>query len=112
MAMHYITWFRPVTLKLHSGIRHDVRSPYDALDFLEAEWPLRRGNHYRAAMDLCRTALSEPRETEAAREAMIAAALEAGLLWIENPTASRDPAAAVPMPVVAANSVARTAGAA
>ncbi|WP_244616192.1 DUF982 domain-containing protein [Rhizobium sp. RU20A] len=105
--MHYIAWFRPVTLKLHSGIRHDVRSPYDALDFLNAEWPVRRGNHYAAARERCRNALTDPRETEAAREAMIAAALEAGVLCTETNRMTM-PAA---MPV-AANSTRATAGAA
>ncbi len=109
MVMHYITWFRPVTLKLHCGIRHEVRSPYDALDFLEAEWPMRRGHHYAAALDRCRNALTEPRETEAAREAMIGAAIEAGLLWVESPAASTK--APIVMPV-AANSVTAAVGAA
>jgi hypothetical protein len=49
----------------------------DTLDFLENEWPSKIGTHRRQAIDLCEAALNRVTPTEAAREAVIAACIEA-----------------------------------
>ncbi|TGU11718.1 DUF982 domain-containing protein, partial [bacterium M00.F.Ca.ET.156.01.1.1] len=54
-------------------------SVYDALDFLENEWPLRRGERYKRAVQKCRAALSRLEAAEVAREAFISACLEASM---------------------------------
>jgi hypothetical protein len=76
-----IPWHQPITVKLQNAIEHRFTGAYDALDFLENEWPIRRGRHYDSAKGLCRAALNRTVATEVAREAFIAACLEAGLLW-------------------------------
>jgi hypothetical protein len=69
----------PVVVWLPSGLEHSFHSVYDALDFLENEWPVRHGQRYERAVSECRDALNRKRPTEVAREAFIAACLEAGL---------------------------------
>ncbi|MDX0439358.1 DUF982 domain-containing protein [Sinorhizobium medicae] len=49
---------------------------YDALDFLENEWPM-HGKHQAQAARACRAALRHPRYADWARNAFIAACPEA-----------------------------------
>ena len=56
----------------------------DSLDFLENEWPTKFGMHHRRALDLCRAAARRMVVTEAAREAFIAACLEANMPLVLN----------------------------
>lgn len=76
-----IPWHQPITVTLQSGTERRFLGAYDALDFLENEWPVRRGRHYESAKSLCRAALNRTISTEVAREAFIASCLEAGLKW-------------------------------
>lgn len=69
----------PVNIRLQNGLQHSFHSVYDALDFLEHEWPLRRGERYRRAVAQCRGAVNKLAPVEVAREAFIAACLEAGM---------------------------------
>ncbi|KGD96361.1 DUF982 domain-containing protein [Rhizobium sp. YS-1r] len=69
----------PVTIRLQSGLERSFGSVYDALDFLENEWPLKHGERYQRAVRRCRAALNRMLPTEVAREAFIAACLEAGM---------------------------------
>lgn len=69
----------PVTIRLQCGLDHTFHSVYDALDFLEGEWPLRHGQRYDRAVELCRKALKRLVSGEVAREAFIAACLEASM---------------------------------
>jgi hypothetical protein len=69
----------PVRVRLQCGIERTFLSVLDALDFLEAEWPLRRGERYKRAVGKCRAALEWAVPSEVAREAFIAACLEAGM---------------------------------
>lgn len=69
----------PVRVRLQCGLERTFLSVYDALDFLEAEWPLRRGDRYKRAVNRCRAALEWAAPSEVAREAFIAACLEAGM---------------------------------
>lgn len=69
----------PVRVRLQCGLERTFLGVFDALDFLEAEWPLRRGERYKRAIDKCRAALEWAAPSEVAREAFIAACLEAGM---------------------------------
>lgn len=69
----------PVRVRLQCGIERTFLSVFDALDFLEHEWPLRRGERYKRAVDKCRAALEWAVASEVAREAFISACLEAGM---------------------------------
>lgn len=69
----------PVNIRLQNGLQHTFQSVYDALDFLENEWPLRLGERHHRAVVQCRRALNKLAPVEVAREAFIAACLEAGM---------------------------------
>lgn len=79
------TWTVPVELELPCGLTRRFLNAYDALDFLDAEWPTRRGSAYERALRLCRNALRGPRAADLARSAFIAAADEAGMSQCSNP---------------------------
>ncbi|AXV17775.1 DUF982 domain-containing protein (plasmid) [Neorhizobium sp. SOG26] len=81
----------PVRARLLNGLDHSFLSVYDALDFLEYEWPSRRGERYEQALHHCRAALNNLAPVELAREAFISACLEAGMpLTVEQaPLAGR-----------------------
>jgi hypothetical protein len=76
-----IPWHQPITVQLQNGTERRFGGAYEALDFLENEWPVRKGRHYESAKSLCRAALNRSIATEVAREAFIASCLEAGLDW-------------------------------
>ena len=80
------TWNIPVELELPCGLTRRFLNAYDALDFLEAEWPTRRGIAYQRAVLLCRNALRSPRASELARAAFIAAADETGMPQCTDPS--------------------------
>ncbi|WP_312357795.1 DUF982 domain-containing protein [Agrobacterium sp.] len=69
----------PVRIRMQCGLERAFLSVYDALDYLEHEWPLRHGERYKRAVEKCRAALTWVVPTEVAREAFIAACLEAGM---------------------------------
>jgi hypothetical protein len=79
------TWNVPVELELPCGLTRRFQNAYDALDFLDAEWPTRRGPAYGRAVRLCRNALRGAKAAELARSAFIAAAEEAGMSLCCNP---------------------------
>jgi hypothetical protein len=81
MAIIDIPWQQPVSVKLQNGSTRLFRGAYDALDFLENEWPVRKGHHYQNTISLCRSALNRSISTEVAREAFLASCLEAGMAW-------------------------------
>ncbi len=74
-----VSFRAPVRVRLQCGLERTFLSVYDALDVLENEWPLRRGDRYTKAVEQCRAALSWSVPSEVAREAFIAACLEADL---------------------------------
>jgi|GEM_PF-759553 len=77
-----LPWRAPVNVRLQCGLERTFLSVYDALDFLENEWPLRRGERYERAVRKCRAALRRLVPKEVAREAFIAACFEAGMPMI------------------------------
>ncbi|MEI3856014.1 MULTISPECIES: DUF982 domain-containing protein [unclassified Ensifer] len=79
MRLPEIPWTVPLSVRLQSGANRIFASVYDALDFLEHEWPLRHGQGYERAVTTCRGALSHSVPSAVAREAFIGACLEAGM---------------------------------
>ncbi|KQW67385.1 DUF982 domain-containing protein [Ensifer sp. Root127] len=79
MFIAEMPWSVPLLVKFQNGTHHVFSSVYEALDFLENEWPLSRGQRYERAVRTCRGALQRATPVAVAREAFIAACLEAGL---------------------------------
>jgi hypothetical protein len=69
----------PLRVSFPNGLTRSFESLHDTLDFLENEWPLRHGERYRRACDKCRAAIQRMTPVSIAREAFVAACLEAGL---------------------------------
>ncbi|APG94604.1 DUF982 domain-containing protein [Sinorhizobium americanum] len=79
MLLNEIPWTIPLTVRLSNGLERTFTSVYEAVDFLENEWPLRRGERYERALRTCLRALNRMTPAAVAREAFIAACLEAGM---------------------------------
>ena len=84
------TWQEPVEIRLQSGLTRTFREPYDALYFLEEEWPTRSGVAYERAKRWCRLAIETDEAADVARKAFIAAARQAGMLAEETPAGGSD----------------------
>ncbi|QRM57840.1 DUF982 domain-containing protein [Sinorhizobium sp. BG8] len=80
-----ILWSSPLTICLQSGLKHTFASVYEALDFLEHEWPVRQGKGYERAVRACRGALLKTTPVAVARETFVAACLEAGMPIVKMP---------------------------
>lgn len=79
MLLNEIPWTIPLTVRLSNGLTRTFASVYEAVDFLEHEWPLRKGERYERALRTCRRAFNRMTPAAVAREAFIAACLEAGM---------------------------------
>lgn len=79
MYLPEMPWSVPLQVTFQNGTNRTFSSVFDALDFLENEWPRRRGQRYERAVDTCRRALNRRTPVAIAREAFVAACLEAGL---------------------------------
>lgn len=88
-------WRAPLRVSLQNGMPRLFRGPYDALDFLEHEWPSHGKWHHRAIRD-CRAALSGIVAAEIARASFAAACAEASLALCDANAAgvSKSPAKA------------------
>ncbi|MDK4743566.1 DUF982 domain-containing protein [Rhizobium sp. CNPSo 3464] len=82
MPLNDVPWDRPVTIRLQCGLDRTFAGVYDALDFLENEWPLRHGERHERAVKTCRGALNGAVPAVIAREAFMAACLEAGMATV------------------------------
>jgi Protein of unknown function (DUF982) len=80
----------PVVIEFgHAGLLQPVRSVRDARDCLASGWPTGgRGRAYIAALEACQDALADELDTDAARQAFIAAAAEVGVFVREAPAMS------------------------
>ena len=67
----------PVHVRFSSGMSRTFQGVYDALDFLENEWPLRNGQCYMRARETCRAALQFGSHVHVARDAFVSACREA-----------------------------------
>lgn len=79
MNSPYPRWTDPVRVHLQSGLTREFSCIYDALDFLENEWPIRDGALYERAIRQCREAHARSLPAPIAREAFAFACLEAGM---------------------------------
>lgn len=80
---------RPFVVRMQCGLDRVFLNVYDALDFLENEWPMRSGECYERALTFCREALAGIRSSRTARVALLAACREAGLEAVSSPMAQR-----------------------
>jgi hypothetical protein len=85
MLINNVPWTRPVTIRLQCGLERSFTGAYDALDFLENEWPLRHGERYDRAVRTCRGALNGAIPSVIARESFLAACLEADMPAVMAP---------------------------
>ncbi|MBY5534035.1 DUF982 domain-containing protein [Rhizobium leguminosarum] len=97
MPLNDVPWTRPVTIRLQCGLERTFTGVYDALDFLENEWPLRHGERHERAVKTCRGALNGIIPGIVAREAFVAACLEVGMPAVLVPW-KRKPAPYPPRP--------------
>ncbi|MGN7884190.1 DUF982 domain-containing protein [Ensifer sp. 22460] len=79
MYLLEMPWSVPLQVTFQNGNNRTFSSVFDALVFLENEWPRRRGRRYEQAVEVCRRALNRKMPVAIAREAFVAACLEAGL---------------------------------
>jgi hypothetical protein len=92
-------WHKPISVRLQNGLEHTFHSVQDTLDFLEHEWPSKAGPHRIRATDFCRAALNKAGSSEAAREAVISACLEANMPLVIRHQQSGHPV--LPLPRIA-----------
>ncbi|MQW87115.1 DUF982 domain-containing protein [Sinorhizobium saheli] len=85
MLLNEIPWAIPLTVRLSNGLMRTFTSVYEALDFLGHEWPQRKGERYERAVRTCRRALKRMTPAAVAREAFVAACLEAGMPVVMTP---------------------------
>jgi hypothetical protein len=74
-----VQWSVPLNARLQSGMTRMFSSVYEALDFLENEWPVKTGNRYKNAIATCRGALNRTTPVAVARDAFVAACYEAAV---------------------------------
>ncbi len=85
MTLNAMPFAQPLRVKLQGGLERIFLTVYDALDFLENEWPLRSGAAYERAIAVCRHALEGRANGRAARVALISACREAGVTPLGMP---------------------------
>ena len=79
MTMTDVFWYQPLCVTFQNGAERLFMGVHDALDFLENEWPMRKGIHYQKAISQCEAALRRTVSGDVAREAFVAACVEAAL---------------------------------
>lgn len=79
MTLNAMPFAPPFRVELQGGLERIFLNVYDALDFLENEWPIRSGAAYQRALEACRNALEDGETCTAARFALLDACEEAGL---------------------------------
>ena len=89
MPLNDVPWARPVTIRLQCGLERTFTGVYEALDFLENEWPLRHGERRERAVKICCGALNGIISGSIAREAFMAACLEAEMPDVTTRWAAR-----------------------
>jgi len=75
-----VRWSTPVVVRIGYGSPELIENAADALELLERRWPHERDKYYLAAKQACEAALFHSRSSSVAREAFIAAAIEAYVL--------------------------------
>lgn len=86
-----IKWIAPIRVGLFADDVIVVEGPMQALALLHEDWPSSGGKHHQAAIQECKLACHELGRSEKAREAFMAAALEAGNLVFAHSKAAKVP---------------------
>lgn len=73
-------WTSPVRVRIGYGLPESIRTPEDALSYLEYRWPAVYGEEYRRAKEACAQALNGGLPADAARQAFFQACVEARML--------------------------------
>ncbi len=73
-------WSGPVYVRIGHGSSETIDNAGSALRFLTLRWPTERGEKYNLACIVCANALERRASPEEAKEAFIAAAIEAYVL--------------------------------
>ncbi|WP_045682437.1 DUF982 domain-containing protein [Martelella endophytica] len=73
-------WTSPVHIRAKDGHTLTIEGPSHAEDVLKSRWPVKQGPHFENALELCVRAGEQPGHLGQARDAFVAAALEAGML--------------------------------
>lgn len=73
-------WDVPVYVRIGSGMTETIDGPEEALTYLTKRWPAERGRHYEQASVLCEAATEKYGSLDEARDAFVAAAIEAHVL--------------------------------
>lgn len=74
------TWSVPVYVRIGYGASESINDTSQALHYLMLRWPTERGEKYHAACIACANAVERRGSAEKAREAFVAAAIEALVL--------------------------------
>lgn len=74
-----VYWAIPLQVIMQNGLPRTFESIYEALDFLEEEWPIKYGEEHWRAICECRSALNRQTPAAAAREAFLSACKEAAM---------------------------------
>lgn len=77
--IHDVYWAVPLRVIMQNGLPRTFEGIYETLDFLEEEWPFKGGEAHWRAIRECRSALDRQALAVTAREAFLAACVEAGL---------------------------------
>lgn len=73
-------WATPVYVRIGHGASEVITGPQKALHFLMIRWPTERGAKYTMAGIACANSVEGRGSPEVAKEAFIAAAIEASVL--------------------------------
>lgn len=79
-------WSHALEVRMQSGLKRSFTDPRDAADFLENEWPFKHGEKYERAIKTCHAAVERQVPLAVAREAFLAACLEARLEVVTRTT--------------------------
>ncbi|CUX66780.1 conserved hypothetical protein [Agrobacterium tumefaciens str. Kerr 14] len=75
-----VPWRTPVYVRIGHGASEAINDAHEALHYLNVRWPTERGKKYTLACVTCANAVERRESAEVAREAFIAAAIEALIL--------------------------------
>jgi hypothetical protein len=73
------SWGTPVSIRIGTGPAEFIHNAQEGLDYLRERWPAIEGPHKLEAKKECEAALSRKADPKHARNAFIAAAIEADI---------------------------------
>jgi hypothetical protein len=79
-AMALVLWQKPVQVRIGRGPSETINGPNEALTFLLNRWPKERGQMVENAKYACTMAVERHGSSEIARDAFVAAAIDAYIL--------------------------------